>query len=93
MGKPKSICFFVALALTAILAPGQSRPSGIASLALMHVTVIDGTGAPPRPDMADSLKFTEDHLWIRVDGKRAQIGISDYGQSELGGFVGFGDGH
>ena len=34
--------------------------------------------------MADSLKFTEDHLWIRVDGKRAQIGISEYGQNELG---------
>ena len=51
MRKPKSICLLVALALTAILAPGQSRPSGIASLALMHVTVIDGTGAPPRPDM------------------------------------------
>jgi glycine cleavage system H protein len=34
--------------------------------------------------MADSLKFTKDHLWIRVDGKRAQIGLSDYGQSELG---------
>jgi glycine cleavage system H protein len=34
--------------------------------------------------MADSLKFTEDHLWIRVEGKRAQIGISEYGQTELG---------
>ncbi len=34
--------------------------------------------------MADALKFTEDHLWIRVDGSRAQLGISDYGQTELG---------
>ena len=51
MVKLKSICLLVSLALTAILAPGQSRPSGIASLALMHVTVIDGTGAPPKPDM------------------------------------------
>lgn len=34
--------------------------------------------------MADTLKFTEDHLWIRVEGKRAQLGISDYGQVELG---------
>ena len=34
--------------------------------------------------MADTLKFTEDHLWIRVEGKRAQLGISDYGQTELG---------
>ena len=34
--------------------------------------------------MADSLKFTEDHLWVRVDGNRAQIGVSVYGQGELG---------
>lgn len=34
--------------------------------------------------MADILKFTEDHLWLRVDGGRAQVGISDQGQAELG---------
>jgi glycine cleavage system H protein len=34
--------------------------------------------------MADVLKFTEDHLWVRVEGKRAHVGISDYGQGELG---------
>ena len=34
--------------------------------------------------MADTLKFTEDHLWVRVEGNRAQIGISEYGQNEIG---------
>jgi len=34
--------------------------------------------------VADALKFTEDHLWVRVDGSRAQIGISEFGQSEIG---------
>lgn len=34
--------------------------------------------------MADTLKFTEDHLWVRVEGNRAQVGLSEYGQSELG---------
>jgi glycine cleavage system H protein len=34
--------------------------------------------------MADTLKFTEDHLWIRVEGTKAQLGVSDYGQTELG---------
>lgn len=34
--------------------------------------------------MADTLKFTEDHLWVRVEGTRAQVGLSEYGQSELG---------
>jgi len=34
--------------------------------------------------MADSLKFTDDHLWVRVEGKRAQVGLSEYAQDELG---------
>lgn len=34
--------------------------------------------------MAENLKFTEDHLWVRVLGKRAQVGLSDYFQGELG---------
>lgn len=38
--------------------------------------------------MAEALKFTRDHLWIRVDGQRAQVGVSDYGQSELGEVIG-----
>jgi glycine cleavage system H protein len=38
--------------------------------------------------MAVALKFTPDHLWIRVEGRRAQVGVSDYGQSELGEVIG-----
>ena len=34
--------------------------------------------------MPNSLKFTEDHLWVRVEGKRAQLGLSEYAQDELG---------
>jgi glycine cleavage system H protein len=34
--------------------------------------------------MADSLKFTGDHLWVRIEGRRAQIGLSEYAQDELG---------
>ena len=34
--------------------------------------------------MAENLKFTEEHLWVRVSGKRAQVGLSDYFQDELG---------
>jgi glycine cleavage system H protein len=34
--------------------------------------------------MADILKFSEEHLWIRVDETRAQVGLSDAGQAELG---------
>jgi glycine cleavage system H protein len=30
------------------------------------------------------LRFTSEHLWVRTDGERAQIGLSDYGQHALG---------
>ena len=33
------------------------------------------------------LKYTKDHEWIRVDGKVAYVGITDYAQSELGEIV------
>ena len=36
---------------------------------------------------APILRFTEDHLWVRVEGDRAQIGISDYGQEDIGEII------
>lgn len=33
------------------------------------------------------LRFTEDHLWVRAEADRAQIGISDPGQQELGEII------
>ncbi|GAB1444850.1 MAG: glycine cleavage system protein GcvH [Cyclobacteriaceae bacterium] len=33
------------------------------------------------------LKYTKDHEWIRIDGKAATIGITDFAQSELGDIV------
>lgn len=32
----------------------------------------------------EALKFTRDHLWVRVDGRHARIGLSEHGQVELG---------
>ena len=34
--------------------------------------------------MADDLKFSQDHLRVRIEGNRAHLGISEYGQVELG---------
>jgi len=51
MINAKFLCLLIALALTGALTPAQSGQSGVPSLALLHVTVIDGTGAPPKPDM------------------------------------------
>lgn len=32
----------------------------------------------------EGLKFTRDHLWVRIDGRHARIGLSEYGQVTLG---------
>lgn len=32
----------------------------------------------------EALKFTKDHLWVRVEGDHAKIGLSEHGQIELG---------
>jgi glycine cleavage system H protein len=34
-----------------------------------------------------NLKYTKEHEWIRLDGKTAFVGITDYAQSELGEIV------
>lgn len=35
----------------------------------------------------DDLKYSKSHEWVRVDGDRATIGITDYAQHELGDVV------
>jgi len=32
-------------------------------------------------------RYTKDHEWVRVDGNRARVGITDHAQSELGDIV------
>ena len=34
-----------------------------------------------------SMKFTDQHEWVRVEGATADIGLSDYAQSSLGDIV------
>jgi glycine cleavage system H protein len=34
-----------------------------------------------------NLKYTKEHEWVKVDGKIATVGITDYAQSELGDIV------
>ena len=33
------------------------------------------------------LNYTEDHEWVRIDGNVAEVGITDYAQSQLGDIV------
>ncbi len=35
----------------------------------------------------EDLKYSEDHEWVKVDGKTVTIGITDFAQSELGDIV------
>lgn len=35
-------------------------------------------------EFPDELKYTKEHIWIRVEGGKAVIGITDFAQKELG---------
>ena len=35
----------------------------------------------------DDLRYTKDHEWIRVEGDRGTVGITDYAQKQLGDVV------
>jgi glycine cleavage system H protein len=38
-------------------------------------------------NIPDTLKYTKDHEWIKLDGNKAIVGITDFAQSELGDIV------
>ncbi len=37
--------------------------------------------------VVDGLYYTKEHLWVKVDGNDATIGVTDYGQHQLGDVV------
>ena len=38
-------------------------------------------------NLPEELKYTKDHEWVKIDGKTATVGITDFAQSELGDVV------
>ncbi|WP_457643281.1 glycine cleavage system protein GcvH [Persephonella sp.] len=38
-------------------------------------------------NVIDGLYYTKEHLWVKVDGDDAVIGVTDYGQHQLGDVV------
>lgn len=38
-------------------------------------------------DIPEQLKYSKEHEWVRVEGSRAYIGITDFAQDELGDIV------
>jgi glycine cleavage system H protein len=39
-------------------------------------------------DFPEELKYSKEHVWVRVEGGSAVIGITDYAQEELGAISG-----
>src|SRR5512136_1351348 len=35
-------------------------------------------------DFPDELKYSKEHFWVRVEGRKGVIGITEYAQEELG---------
>jgi len=38
-------------------------------------------------NVPDELRYTADHEWVRVEGNRVRVGITDYAQDALGDIV------
>ena len=38
-------------------------------------------------EVPETLKYTRTHQWVRVDGEKAHVGITDYAQETLGDIV------
>ena len=38
-------------------------------------------------NIPQNLKYSKDHEWVKIEGNRATIGISDFAQSQLGDVV------
>ncbi len=38
-------------------------------------------------NIPSDLRYTKDHEWIRINGNKAQVGITDFAQGELGDIV------
>jgi glycine cleavage system H protein len=39
-------------------------------------------------DFPDELKYSKEHVWVRIEGDSAVIGITDFAQEELGAISG-----
>jgi glycine cleavage system H protein len=42
---------------------------------------------PLNMNIPDSLKYTKDHEWVKIEGNTATVGITDFAQGELGDIV------
>ena len=38
-------------------------------------------------NIPDNLKYTKDHEWVKIDGEKGIVGVTDFAQGELGDVV------
>ena len=38
-------------------------------------------------NLPDDVRYAEDHEWVRLEGDRAKVGLTDYAQDQLGDIV------
>jgi glycine cleavage system H protein len=48
---------------------------------------VEGRANVARVNVPDDVQYTKDHEWVRVEGARVRIGITDYAQDALGDVV------
>jgi len=48
---------------------------------------VEGSGNVAAVNVPDDLRYTTDHEWVKVEGDRVRIGITDYAQDALGDVV------
>lgn len=48
---------------------------------------MEGSASVARVNVPDDLRYTSDHEWVRIEGDKVRIGITDYAQDALGDVV------
>ena len=49
--------------------------------------MVEGSGNVAGVNVPDDLRYTTDHEWVKVEGDKVRIGITDYAQDALGDVV------
>ena len=80
---------------------GGSGPGGVRALAATYVERISrdvalspgaaaGSGGPvwsPPMNIPEDLRYSPEHEWVRLEGTKVRVGITDYAQDALGDIV------
>ena len=60
---------------------------GAAAAGQEEVLIVAASSIVRGMNVPDDLRYTKDHEWVRMEGARARMGITDYAQDALGDIV------